>query len=76
MNPNPPQMRQKEILEGALREALIDGGLAGLVPRSERHRPLLFLRIALVSLSALGLLGLPFLGILLSLVLAAFVEAV
>ena len=73
MNPNLP-LRQKEILEGALREALIDGGLAGLVPRSERHRPLLFLRVALVLLSALGLLGLPILGILVSFVLAMVIE--
>ena len=74
MNPNHPQMKQKEILEGALREALIDGGLAGLVPLSERHRPLAFLRIALVFLSALGFLGLPILGILLTLALAFVIE--
>jgi hypothetical protein len=76
MNPNRPETKQKKVLEGALRETLIDGGLAGLVPLSERHQPLWFLRIALVLLSALGFLGLPILGILLSLALAFVVETI
>ncbi|MCL7451777.1 MAG: hypothetical protein M8467_01880 [Anaerolineae bacterium] len=74
MNQNRPATGQKQVLEHLLRETLIDGGLAGLVPLSQRHHDLLFLRIALIFLSALGFLGLPFPGILLSLLVALAVE--
>lgn len=67
--------KHKQALEHLLRETLIDGGLAGLIPLAQRRQDLLFLRLGLVFLSVLGFLGLPILGIFMSLALALAVEA-
>ncbi|MGC9335565.1 MAG: hypothetical protein ACP5JJ_15550 [Anaerolineae bacterium] len=75
MNPRQQDSNQKQALEHLLRETLIDGGLAGLVPLAQRRRDLLFLRLALVFFLFLGLLGLPVLGILSILALALAAEA-
>jgi hypothetical protein len=75
MSPGQQDSNQKQALEHLLRETLIDGGLAGLVPLAQRRRGLLSLQLVLVFLSALGFLGLPILGILLILALALAMEA-
>lgn len=62
--------------DSSLDEALIRNGLAEIVPRKRRGRAPLALRLALLLLAILGVVGLPLLGVLLSLVVAVVIEVI
>jgi hypothetical protein len=62
--------------EACWQEALIRDGLAELIPRKQRGRPSLVLRLILLLLGCAGLLGLPLVGVAFCLLLALALEAV
>jgi hypothetical protein len=69
------QQRLRAYYLDSLDRALIHSGLAELVPLARRRREIALLQLALLVLWALGLIGLPVAGVLLSAVLALTIEA-
>jgi hypothetical protein len=64
------------VLDRSLDEILINSGFAELVPRRRRGHAPLALKLALLLLALLAVVGLPLLGVALSLVVALAIQAI
>jgi len=70
------QQGQGLVPDRSLDENLIHNGLADLVPPSRRGHAPLALKLALLLLAAAGIVGLPLVGVVLTLVVALAIEAI